>query len=116
MSAGDGRATSRATDQDAGNENQDSAQSDLQSSRQSQRLHVAMPDPGDDAQFDHNNQNGGNHSHSEIGDQEWQRVANTAKRSHEPANESPHPGMTAAGEAAVVGQGLGEAHAYAGAD
>jgi len=37
-------------------------------------------------------------------------VADPAKRSHETANESPHPGMTAPGEAAVVGQGLGETH------
>src|SRR3989442_533181 len=103
--------SSRAADQDSRNENQDSAQSDLQRCRQGRRLHVTMPDPGDDAQLDHNHQPRGSNRGAEIRDQEWERVADPAKSRHETANESPHPRMTAPGETAVIGQSFGKAHA-----
>src|SRR5437773_2691150 len=116
MLASDGEPTSRTADQDAGKKYQDSAQSDLQSCRKGRCLHVAMPDPRYDPQFDHNDQPGGSHCRPEIWDQEWERVADPAEGSHETANESPDPGMTAPSKAAVVGQGLGKAHADAGPD
>src|SRR2546425_9960074 len=116
MMASDGKAASRTANQDAGKEYQDSAQSDLQSCRKGRRLHVAMPDPRYDPQFDHDDQPAGSHCRPEIWDQEREGVADSAKSSHETANESPQPRMTATGEAAIVGQRLRETHADAGPD
>src|SRR6266404_2821152 len=118
ISAAEGPAfqSSRTADKYAGNENQKSAQSDLQRCGEGLRLHITMSDPRDDTQFDHNDQHGGGHRHSEIRDQEWERVADPAQSSHKTANESPDPRMTATGKAAVVREGLGKAHADTGPD
>ena len=53
---------------------------------------------------------------AEIGDQERQRVPDAAERSHEAAYCATRPRMTSSGKTAVVGQGLGKAHADASAD
>src|ERR1041384_6711995 len=118
VSTADGPAfqPSRTPDKHAGDENQKSSQSDLQSCREGLRLHVTMPDPRDDTQFDHHDHNGGSHRYSEIRDQEWERVADPAESRHETANESPDPRVTATGKAAVVREGFGEAHADTGPD
>jgi hypothetical protein len=98
------------------NENQDSAQSDLQRSRKRRRVHKAVTDPRDDTQFDNHDQHRRCHCCPEIRDEERKRVSDPAQGGHETANEPAGPGTTAPREAAVVGQRLGKPHADAGAD
>ena len=51
-----------------------------------------------------------------LGDQKRQRVADSAQRGHESANDAARPRMAAAGEAAIVGERLRKAHADARAE
>ena len=51
----------RTANQDAGEEHKNAPQSDLQCRRERRRLHVAVADPGDDAQFDDDHQHSGSH-------------------------------------------------------
>ena len=59
---------------------------------------------------------GRRHGGLKVGDEERQRVADAADGGHGAADQAADPGVAAAGEAAIVGERLGEAHADAGAD
>src|ERR1051326_2127973 len=75
-----------------------------------------MPYPGDRAQFRNHHQHGDDRRDMEIRNEEWQRVADAADHRHKPTDQAAHPGMAAAGEAAVIGERLGKSHADAGAE
>jgi len=103
-------------DQDAGGEDEDAAEADLERGGEGRSFHVAVANPGDDAEFDDDDGDGGGERGAEAGDEERERVADAAERGHEAADEAAHPGMAATGEAAIVGEGFSETHADAGAD
>ena len=78
--------------EDAGGEHENTAEADLECCRPNGRIHVALADPGDDAEFRQHNGDGGSHGHVEVGNEEGKRVANTAEGGHQAADEAAHPG------------------------
>ncbi len=76
-------------------------------------VHVFVPHPGDDAQFRQHHHHGDGGGGLDVRDEIRQGVAKPAEHGHQPANESARPRMAASGQAAVVGQRLGESHADA---
>jgi len=84
MLASASMATSRTANQDAGNENQDSVQSDLQPARRPASPYTRMPDQDDDTQFDCDDQHGGSHRQSKRCEQtEVKRVRRHKKERRE---------------------------------
>ena len=99
-----------------GHEHQHAAEHDLERRLQERRVHVARADPGDRPELDQHHRHRQRGRDPEVGDQVGQGVPDPAERGHQPADEAAHPGMAAAGDAAVVGERLGEAHRDPGAD
>ena len=62
-------------------------------------------------QFDDDNRRGHARGDPEMRNQIRQRVADAAEHRHQAADHAAQIGMSAAGQAAVVGEGFGEAHA-----
>ena len=108
---------SRIADEDAGEEDQDAPDHDLEGGLQERRIHIARADPGDhdqlDRYHDEGERGGGVELRNEIG---GKRMAETADRGHHAAYRAAHHRRAAAGQRAVIGQGFGEGHGDAGAD
>jgi diguanylate cyclase (GGDEF)-like protein len=103
--------TLRTSDQHAGDKNQRSAQRHLHGRRKCGRVHIAVTNPGDHAEFHQHH----NHSHDqrqvEIGNHERQGMADPSQRRHGPTDHSSHPGVAAAGQTAIIGESLCKPHA-----
>src|SRR5438309_113834 len=72
-----------------------------------------MADPGDGQQFSDDNCNRDGERKVEIRKKEGNGVPHAAESSHKPADHAAYPGMSAAGEAAIVGERFCESHADA---
>jgi hypothetical protein len=107
------RGHSRAADQDSRQENQHAAHHYLKCRGQQWRVHVAVADERDDGQFDCDHYDRDTCGDLEAVDEVRQRVTDSAGGGHEPANKAAHPGMSAAGELAIIGQCFSETHADA---
>jgi len=69
-----------------------------------------MADVADGGQFDGYDEDSGGKRHVKIGEQKGQGVPDAAGGGHQAADQAAHPGMSTAGERAIVGEGFGEAH------
>ena len=107
---------SRTPDQNSGQEDQKPADHDLEEGRGERRVHEAVADPGDHAEFDDDDADGDRRGRAVFGDQVRQRVAEAAQGGHQAADEAAGQRAAAAGEHAVVGERFGEAHADPGAE
>ena len=75
-----------------------------------------MPHPRDNSQLEQNNQYRCRHRYTEVGNQEWQGVADAAERGHKAAHASAHPGVPPSREASVIRKRFRKTHAYSGSD
>lgn len=105
-----------AADEDAGGEDQGASECDLDDGGGEGGVHETVADPGDDAQLDEDDDDGDPCGGVDVWDEVGERVAEAAEGCHRAADEAAGPGVAATGEAAVVGEGFGEAHADACAD
>src|SRR5260370_14861104 len=81
MLASASMATSRTANQDAGNENQDSVQSDLQPPRRPSSPYRRCRTQDDDTQFDCDHQHGGSHRQSKRCEQPKSRESEDIRKS-----------------------------------
>ncbi len=98
----------KAADEHASHEDQSSAQSDLQGGGECRRVHVAMANPGDYTQFRDHHEKSERHGDVKIRNQKRQGMADSTQRGHGAADHAADPGMAAPGQAAIVGERLGE--------
>src|SRR5258708_8457975 len=80
MLASASMATSRTANQDAGNENQDSVQSDLQPARRPASPYTRCRTQDDDTQFDCDDQHGGSHRQSKRCEQPKSRESEDIRK------------------------------------
>src|ERR1700716_4734062 len=86
----------------------------LQSCGERWRIHVPVPHPGDDPEFDKDDDNRNPQGQRKIFDKKWEGVANASQSRHGTANQTAYPGVAASRETPVIGQRLRKAHADAG--
>src|SRR5260370_40088461 len=89
-------------DDQAGQEDQRSANDDLHGRREKWRVHVAMSDVADRGQLRRDDRGGGRHGDPEVRNEEGQGVTQTPSRSHEPAYEAANPWMSSSRERPIV--------------
>src|SRR6266852_2836725 len=95
----------------ARNEHECSAKPHLQSSGERWRIHVPVPHPGDDPEFDKDDGNCNPQGQRKIIDKKREGVANASQRRHGTANQAAYPRVSASRETPVIGQRLRKAHA-----
>src|SRR5579872_4080495 len=105
-----------AADKDAGGEYQGATKCHLKCGGKWWGIHVFPADPTDHGQFNDHYGDRDRRRGPEVGDQVRQRVADSAERGHQTGDGAANIRRAAAGEAAVVGERLGEGHGNAGAE
>src|SRR5216683_3931388 len=103
---------SRTANQRPSPEYQGASQRRLRCSRHDRLLHVSMSNPGDDSEFNQNNEKSYRHCCVEPRDQERQGMADPTESGHGAADQSAGPRVATPRQAAVVRQRLRETHAY----
>src|SRR5713101_2561346 len=103
---------SRTANQHPSPEDQGTSQRHLRCGRYDRCLHVTMSNPGNDSEFNQNDEKSYRHCRVESRDQERQRMADPTESCHGTADQSADPRVATPREAAVVRQCLRETHAY----
>src|ERR1700693_6057753 len=103
---------SRTADQHSSPKDQGTSQRHLRCSRHDRRLQVSMSNPGDDSEFNQNNEKSYRHCCMEPRDQERQCMADPTESCHGTADQSAGPRVATPLEASVGTHGAPETHAH----